>query len=56
MILQKKCIKNQEEWDCQWSGINADITCVGLDLLPGLVRNGHWPASIALDLVVQFKL
>ena len=26
------------------------------ELLAGWVRNGHWPANIALDLVVQFKL
>ena len=32
------------------------VTCAPHGLLAGRVHNGHWPASIALDLVVQFKL
>lgn len=23
MILLEKCIENQKEWDCQWSGIKT---------------------------------
>ena len=36
-------------------GINK-WPCAPLSLLAGWVHNSHWPASIALDLVVQFKL